>query len=315
VVWAVGIDGGLQRLSRWGTSRATHLWFSLRLSPYVLILTLLTLATGHTVYDYFGRWASAAEARYIYGADIAEIADYLSSSDKAGLTAISAEYYRDLDPFRLTVHFQGQPPFVIWFDGRQTLAFPPPGSDLSPRYIFSAFAPPADIWYPFLEHVPAESGQAYAVYHLAAADSLEQAWQTLVLTSESEFSPVNINDDLILANYRILGVVESGGKFQVLLAWQALHSLPPGTDYTFLVRLVDEQGHTWARADGNGYPPANWQPGVRALQLLTVRLPGDLPPQPYQLLLEIVNRQTGQPLPTDTGERSLTLKTELGKVD
>lgn len=301
LLWAVGVESVWQRVKAWTTSYASFF------IPILLLFTSL-----HTIYDYFGRWATAPEARYIYGADIAEVADYVQATREEGLVAISAEYYRDLDPFRLLLHLHGQPPFVIWFDGRQTLAFPPVESGLSPRYIFPASAPPAEVWLPFLQPSPAESGQAYTVYRLPDLAALQQA-RTATFSSASTLA-VNINDDLVLSAYEMLGTVVSGGKFQLLLAWQALRSLPPGTDYTFLVRLRDRQGHVWAEADGNGYPAGDWQPGVQGLQLLTIRLPGDLPPQTYELTVEVVDRQRSQSLPTPTGETVISLTTLAGQL-
>ena len=271
-----------------------------------IILTVLWLGmTVHTGYDYFGRWAAAPEARAIYGADIAEVARYLKTAPDEGLIALSAEYYRDLDPFRLALHLQGHPPFIIWFDGRQTLAFPPAGSNLAPRYIFSASAPAAEIWQPFLRPSPAESGREYTLYRLPDEATLRQA-QATTFPAENRLG-LNINDDLILSAYRILGAAISGGKFQVLLGWQALRPLPPGADYTFLVRLRDRRGRIWAEADGNGYVSDDWQPGVQALQLLTLRLPGDLPPRSYQLTVEVIDRQKRAALATPTGETVIPL--------
>ncbi len=322
IFWAVGAEGSIGQIGRRYLKKPLSRLFSAsrptsplsRLFASLLILALLIFAAGHTAYDYFGRWASSAGARTIYGADIAEIAAYMQGSGEESLVAISSDYYRDLDPFRLALHFRGEPPFVIWFDGRQSLAFPPPESGLSPRYLFSTSAPPADLWSPLLVPSPEDSGQEYALYRLPSAPELERSWNGLFPTPADGFTPVNVNNDLLLLNYQVLGSVVSGGKFQVLLGWQALRSLPPGTDYTFLVRMVDSQDHTWVWADGNGYPPVNWQPGVRALQLLTLRLPGDLPPRTYRLLVEVLDRQTGLPLPTGLDRNAIPLAILSGQL-
>ncbi len=277
------------------------------LLPALLLGLLLLFTCIHTVYDYFNRWASAPQARVIYGADIAEIAGYLKNSRSDELAAISAEYYRDLDPFRFSLHFQGQPPWVIWFDGRQTLAVPPPASGLSLRYLFAASAPPAPEWLPLLQAVPAESGSAYSLYRWRV-DGDQSQLQYPLLPQENRLN-VNINDDLVLAGYQILGSAKTGGQFLVLLGWQPLRPLPPGSDYTFLARLWDQQGHLWLEADGLGLPPVYWQPGVQAWQLLTMRLPGDLPPRVYRLTVELVNRNGGQALPTTSGETMIPLTT------
>jgi hypothetical protein len=286
IFWAVGLDAVAQRIG----SRST-----------IIIFLLFSLTTVHTGYDYFYRWANAANARYIYGADIAEVAHYLKVSPTQDLPVISAEYYRDLDPFRFALHFQGRPPFVIWFDGRQTLAFPPPESNLSPRYIFPASASIAKQWQPLLQFSASESGQAYHLYRLPPVPVIAQL--------QANMNPIglNVNEDLVLLGYQILEAPVTGEKVQILLGWQALRTLPPGTDYTFLIQLRDQQNQLRAEVDGNGYDPGYWQPGVLGLQLLNLELPLDLPPQTYQLILQVVDRQRGLALPASTGESSLIL--------
>jgi hypothetical protein len=313
VIWAIGLEATVQKITAWQSKNyqlpiTTH--YALRLSyPSILILTLLFFTTLRTGYDYFARWASAPEARYIYGADIAEVAQHIKANYQAGLTAISAEYYRDLDPFRFALHFQGHPPFVVWFDGRQSLAFPPPQSDLRPRYIFPASAPAANLWTMLLRHSPAESGREYAIYRLPD----EPPWQQL----EQQMKPlgINVNNDLIISGYQILGQAANGGKFQLLVGWQALRTLPPGADYTFAVQLRDSQNRLWLATDGNGYSPADWQPGVRGLQLLTLRLPGDIPSGVFNLSLQVIDRRSGQVLSTADGQTNIALEavTVLGK--
>lgn len=325
ILWALGLDWAGQRISR-----------SLRLTPHASVRSLplgrfrakgplvafqssilylltpifiLLLLTG---YDYFIRWANAPEARAIYGADIAEVARYVNATPQEGLVAISAEYYRDLDPFRFTLHSYGRPPFVIWFDGRQSLAFPPPESGLSPRYIFPLSAPPAETWLPFLQSDPAQSGREYTLYRLRKVAELHQAQAAAFSTPHS--LGVNINNDLMLSAYQVLGSVVSGGKFRVLLGWQALRTLPPNADYTFLVQLQDKEDRVWAAADGNGYPPSEWQPGVQGLQLLVLRLPGDLPPRAYHLTVQVVDRHSGQALPTSMGETVIPLGNLAGQL-
>jgi 4-amino-4-deoxy-L-arabinose transferase-like glycosyltransferase len=305
ILWAVGLvtagcwlSGGMERLGALSPARSKALLYA----PLVACIIILSLITLHTGFDYFWRWANAPEARHIYGADIAEVAHYLKTAPGDDLAVISAEYYRDLDPFRFALHFQGQPPFVIWFDGTQSLAFPPRGSSLSPRYIFPDSAPPADTWIDFLQWVPDESGKAYRLYHLPAEPDL-QAFQ-----AKLEPLQVTVNDDLTLLGYQLLGEIVSGGKANLLLAWQALRALPPGADYTFIIQLRDSRQHLWLEVDGNGYDADDWQPGVQAMQLLTLRFPGDLPPQTYQLSVSVVNRQTRQALPASTGETAISLK-------
>jgi 4-amino-4-deoxy-L-arabinose transferase-like glycosyltransferase len=293
MIWAVGADAVLRRVEHWAAAGRTPLstLMPVRL-PIALVVILLLFTAIYTGYDYFFRWHNSESAREIYGADIAEIAHYLKTSSSDTLPAISAEYYRDLDRFRMDLHFGGLAPFAIWFDGRQSLAFPTPDSGLAPRYIYPKSAPAPPAFVPLLRPVPDESGSEYTVYQIDPPGVQEQ------LVNDSVPVNVMVSDDLVVLGYRLLGnPIKTGGQFQLLIIWQALRTLPPGTDYTFLVQLVDDQGHLWLQTDGNGYDPGDWQPGIIGLQLLIFHLPGDLPPRNYHLNLQMVNRQTGQPLP------------------
>lgn len=296
IFWAVGVDAAARQINDWLARRRLSLPAHLSTA---LVLVLVALMAGQTVVDYFFRWHTATEARKIYGADMAEVARYLKTSDSHDLPAISAEYYRDLDRFRLKLYFGGEPPFAIWFDGRQSLAFPPPETGLSPRYIFPKSAKAPDIWTSMLRKVPADSGAEFSLYRLPAQP--EGHLKNLQPVG------VTINNDVVLIGYRLLDRVVTGRQFRVLLAWQALKTLPPGTDYTFLVQMRDSRGHLWQQTDGNGFDPADWQPGLVGLQLLTFNLPGDLAPLTYRLSVQVVNRHTGQPLPTTAGRTVISL--------
>ncbi len=310
IFWAIGLNQGVEWL-RDGLSKFSLLQNQLKYIPMIVILLLFTGSTLHTSYDYFGRWSQALEARHIYGADIAEIAQGVQS-DTSDFPVISSEYYLDLDQFRLDFHSKGDAPFAIWFDGQQSLAFPPPQSGLDPSYFFAASAPLTPAWEPFLVETTDKFNDGYTLYTLPDEASLLQTWAE-TFPPENQLA-VNVNDDLLVRGHRLLGNVVSGGKFQILLGWQALQTLAPDTDYTFLVQLQDNQGHTWAVADGNGYPPGTWQQGVLGLQLLQLRLPEDLPLRTYNLSLQIVNRQSGAALPTDTGDSSIFLQTVASQL-
>jgi len=108
----------------------------------------------------------------------------------------------------------------------------------------------------------------------------------------------------------VLGSVVSGVNFRCYWAGKPATTAPTA-DYTFLVQLQDKQGHLWAEADGNGYPPSDWQPGVQGLQLLVLRLPGDLPPRAYTSPpRSLIAQRAG--LPAVTGETVITLTALAG---
>jgi 4-amino-4-deoxy-L-arabinose transferase-like glycosyltransferase len=259
------------------------------------LMVYLVASGWFTVRDYFGRWASDAEARSIYGADFTEVARYLEANrDIEGPVALSAAYYRDWDRFRLDLQTHHSPPFVVWFDGGQTLLLPPPGAGLDPTYIFPRSAPPNTHWLDFLQLEVSEDEMS--VYRLKPGVQLALDTPLDAVIEDSETpSPEGI---LQLLGYRLEGEAQAGDVLRLLLHWQPLRDVPGDPDYAFYAHLRDRRGHTWVQADASGYAVVDWQPQVQVLQWLELPLPADLPPLPYELVVGLEDRGAGQPLGT-----------------
>jgi hypothetical protein len=258
------------------------------------VLAVYLVATGwFTVRDYFGRWAADVEARAIYGADFSEVAHYLETTEKLrGPVALSAAYYRDWDRFRLDLQMHHNPPFVVWFNGPQTLLLPPPGTGIDPTYIFPYSAPPHPRWLSFLQLEV--SGDEMSVYRLrpGVQPDLEMPLGE-VINDTSTQPPVGI---VQLLDYQLEGDAQAGKTLRLLLHWQPLRDLPGDPDYAFFAHLRDRRGFTWAQADANGYAVVDWQPQVQVLQWLELPLPPDLPPIAYTLVVGLEDRGVGRPL-------------------
>jgi hypothetical protein len=276
-------------------------------------LALYLVVSGwFTVRDYFGRWATDAEARAIYGADFTEIAHYLETTDLEGPIALSAAYYRDWDRFRLDLQMHHSPPFVVWFDGTQTLLLPPPKSDLSPTYIFPSSAPPHPRWLDFLQ--PEVRGTEMSVYRLKpvvplAVDTPLDAVIGGELSQAGNSSPSGTAPPAgtaQLLGYQLEGEAQAGETMRLLLHWQPLRDVPGDPDYAFFAHLRDRRNYTWAQADANGYAVVDWQPGVQVLQWLEIPLPPDLPPITYTWVVGMQDRGTGQPLAAPVELRTVT---------
>jgi hypothetical protein len=267
-------------------------------------LALYLVATGwFTVRDYFGHWASDAEARAIYGADFTEIAQYLESSEHVnGPVVLSAAYYRDWDRFRLDLQMHHSPPFVVWFDGSQTLLLPPPGSGLDPTYIFPHSAPPHPRWLDFLQ-VEA-TGEEIVIYQLKPGLQIGLDNPLDVVIDDTGTAPT-INTAQLLG-YQLEGNAQAGEVLRLLLHWQPLRDVPGDPDYAFFAHLRDRRGYTWAQADASGYAVVDWQPQVQVLQWLDMPLPPDLPPLAYELVIGLEDRGSGQPLDTPVGIGTVT---------
>lgn len=269
------------------------------------VLVVYVLITGwFTVRDYFGRWAADSEARAIYGADFSEVASYLETNQEVrGPVALSAAYYRDWDRFRLDLQMHHDPPFVVWFNGPQTLLLPPPGAGLEPTYIFPISAPPHPGWLNFLQIEL--SGDQMSVYRLKpGAQPYLETPIDVVIHDAGALPPMDI---LQLLSYQLEGDARAGETLRLLLHWQPLHDLPGDPDYAFFAHLRDRRGFTWAQADANGYAVVDWQPQVQVLQWLELPLPADLPPLTYDLVVGLQDRGVGQPLDTPVELGSIPL--------
>jgi hypothetical protein len=255
----------------------------------------LAAAGALTVYDYFGRWASDAEARTIYGAEFTEVAQYLQTAKPKGPIVLSAAYYRDWDRFRLDLQMHHNPPFVVWFNGPQTFLLPPPGSSMNPAYIFTRSAPPDARWLDFLQ-LEAQ-GTDMAVYRLKAGARVKLD----VPLNATVYDAPGGAPTAQLLGYRLDGQAQAGETLRLLLHWQPLRDVPGDPDYAFFVHLRDRRGTSWAQADANGYAVVDWQPGVQVLQWFDLRLSPDLPLLDYTLVAGLEDRGAGRPLPVALG--------------
>lgn len=112
--------------------------------------------------------------------------------------------------------------------------------------------------------------------------------------------------NLTLSGVDLLGAGEgseppafsAGDMLGVTTRWQVTDALP---SLKFSLRLVDATGRKWAGADYapiNGLVPTeSWQPGQSVEDRRGLRLPADLPPGAYDLLLLLYDPASGAALP------------------
>jgi hypothetical protein len=299
IFWALGILA----VWAWLTPRLPAAARRLALPALAIYLVAIGL---FTVRDYFGRWATDAEARAIYGADFTEIARYLETTDLEGPVVLSAPFYRDWDRFRLDLQTHHNPPFVVWFDGPQTFLLPPPESSLDPLYVFPRSAPPHPRWLGFLQLET--QGSEMSVYRLKPEAQNEFAISLDAISSEapSNSGTGSPPEAVQFLGYQLEGEARAGETLRLLLHWQPLYDVPGDPDYAFFAHLRDRRGYTWAQADANGYAVVDWQPGVQVLQWFELRLPPDLPLQDYTLVVGLEDRGIGQPLVISDELRTIT---------
>jgi hypothetical protein len=303
IFWALGIVTAGRWLAAILTARWR--WSGLRRWALPALAAYLAAAGALTAYDYFGRWASDAEARTIYGAEFTEVAHYLETVRPKGPIVLSAAYYRDWDRFRLDLQMHHNPPFVVWFNGPQTFLLPPPGSSMNPAYIFTRSAPPDPRWLDFLQLE--SQGTDMAVYRLKPG---AQAKLDAPLNATVYDAPGGAPTAQLLG-YQLDGQAQAGETLRLLLHWQPLRDVPGDPDYAFFVHLRDRRGTSWAQADANGYAVVDWQPGVQVLQWFDLRLAPDLPPLDFTLVAGLEDRGSGRPLPMAPGAAQQAVDTDV----
>ncbi|HLQ33250.1 MAG TPA: glycosyltransferase family 39 protein [Chloroflexota bacterium] len=255
---------------------------------WLLPLAGVLLATegAETGYRYFQQWARSSDAYYGMHADAADVAAYLEQSPGHEPVLFSSEY-----PGHPTVLYLAPHKFedVRWFNGRESMAFPPPGQDQ--RYVFTArYQPPfldlARLFSPnqiMAEGRDPEGGVAYRIYHGSPM---------------APEPPARIQAELGgLARLDGAAFPPSARAGQALHVQEYWHALRQGTpDVRAFLHLVDGQGHVWAQADSLGYYAEDWQPGDAAINDQTLELPADAPPLTMRLLFGLYSASSGQQL-------------------
>lgn len=118
---------------------------------------------------------------------------------------------------------------------------------------------------------------------------------------------------------RLLGydLHRSGGPLVVTLYWQPLTD-SPGERFIYL-RLVDEQGRTWAGVDGpplmGFWPTPRWQTGTFIEDAHALPTPPGTPPGPYRLEVGLYDPESGRVLPASGQPVGAGGGLRLGRVE
>jgi len=98
-----------------------------------------------------------------------------------------------------------------------------------------------------------------------------------------------------------------GDRLALVLYWQA--PVPPGTDYTVFVHLLDEEGQIRGQGDGppagGFYPTSHWDPGEIVVDSRQVAVDAGAPPGTYRLVVGLYVLSTDRRLLTEEGDQVL----------
>ncbi len=244
-----------------------------------------------TGWRYFGQWAGSSEAYYAMHADAADVATSLRRLPGAEPTLFSSEY-----PGHPTLLYLAPEKFesIRWFNGRQSMAFPPPGQER--LYVFTAHYQPGflDVSRLFQpdqlveEGRDPEGGAAYRIYRGSPVPPAPP------LRVQAEIGGL-----IRLSGAAAPSQAQGGQAVHVQEYWTALR--PGSPDVRAFLHLVDEQGNVWAQADSLGYYAEDWEPGAAAINDQVLDLPPYTPPVTLRLLFGLYSARTGQQLPVASG--------------
>lgn len=254
-----------------------------------------------TYHDYFTVWAQNPQAREVYSAAYAEIADYIGHQSGSG-TALVASTSPDLDRVALNMSAGSESLPVRWFDATQVLVTPADSALQGHYYI------PANV------EIPAQ---------LSALLSIEGASEILAPDGSPSFQLIPISTikdpqatvDSTLGNLiQIVGYdiltsnVQAGQPLDLRIHWRTVTNPDPRRQWTWFVHLVDERDYTWANWSGQGFEVADWRLGDLVVQHVLLDVPFDAPDIAYHLEIGIFDRLSGERLTDAAGADCLVVQ-------
>ncbi|MHB8620373.1 MAG: glycosyltransferase family 39 protein, partial [Chloroflexota bacterium] len=285
-------------------------WLGRRWRFALPLAGVLIAAEGVETYQhYFGQWAHSTAAYYAQQGNIADVARWLARLP-AG----------DREPILFSTEYPGHPTILYlapgafgrirWFNGQQSLPFPPAGrnalyvfpSGYTPRFArLSQFFSAGQL---VAQGRDPAGGVAYRIYQSDHPPAQDRPLQPLAAT---------IGGLVHFDGTAIAGQIAAGQSLPVLEYWHSLKAGPQGL--RAFVHLVDSRGHQWAQADSLGFYAEDWRPGDATVNAHFLTVPPDAPPIPMKLLFGFYMPDTGKQLSvTDASGRPVGTQLALGTV-
>lgn len=297
-LWALGRQNQGKSVS---ASAAPFLRFILPVLAFVLISTL----AWRDMTAYFGDWAERGMTRFLYRADIGDVADYLVQHPELSDFGMTGFLAGPWDRLALEVEYGGDGALrPRWYNPERALIT---HLAYAPAQNFTGY-PVIPAWsHAYLAPVPQARAGDYTLNQI----TLERGWQT----------PICFQNGLCLvwASFDpVQQVLELGWELSRPLDLPPipLISNPPppgiyaGPRLAVFAQLVDEQNNFLVGDDGLWVDPVTLYPGDRWLQRHNLPLANEL--NPAAALFGLYDPMTGQRILTTEGDDFVRLP--LGSV-
>ncbi|GMQ78360.1 MAG: hypothetical protein BMS9Abin02_0863 [Anaerolineae bacterium] len=241
---------------------------ALRKVAIFVLITLLLLSLGLTVFDYFSRYQGDSELR----------AGFDNDDWQLGLVAAAL-------PEQATVYLsptQEKMATILYAFGGQEERL---RSFFSPlKSLLPAGVPGKAAYYLLRSQAGFVNDQINTYFPKSYTDSRHSDYDVLVIPADSVRGENSIADDISwggaisLENWQ---ADQGSGFLDVTLTWQA--QVPMDRSYTIFVHLLNENGELVAQLDRppDGYLTSDWQEGEIVIDSLRLELPADMQPGAY----------------------------------
>jgi 4-amino-4-deoxy-L-arabinose transferase-like glycosyltransferase len=279
-----------------------------------IVIAIWFLAAAANYHDFFVVWPANDEVRFYHQANVSEMARVIAASPEAapavGCSPFLNETERWIRSPRQTIHFLlSSDRSVRWHDCRDSVVFPQGGRwrefILYLMPVEQNLPPAITDW--FSGTTPTQFN-AFNDSRLYVLDERERLAQVLAEAKTAEVSfapeaggkatqlPINFGHAIELLGYQVEpSPARAGQALIVKTYWKATGQLPPFL--TAFVHLLDQNGQIVAQIDRQSVLADTLQPGDAFMQVHSVDLAADLPPESYRLALGLYSSETGQRLP------------------
>ena len=269
-------------------------------------------------HNFFVVWPVNDEVRFYHQANVNEMAKYLDArpadtTPVVGCSPFLNEKEDWLRSPRQTIHFEMRRTDlpIRWNDCRDSLVFPaggqwrqfilymtPLAQNLPPQITTWLTGTPTTLNAFGDSLIYDVDGRDRLAKTLAEVGQAEAAWPEENITATL---PVDFGHDVKLIGYRVeKPSLRPGKTLNVTTYWQVIGQPPPFM--TTFIHLIDSTGQIAAQTDRQSVLADTLQPGDVFMQLHSIDLPADLPPESLRLSIGLYSSETGQRLPIYEGE-------------